>query len=103
MGVYRDDYLMLGAKIDYDRVNYEDHEAEMYGGDERRFDIVADGMSGQYAFAGRVLCKTGQFDEAPIREITADDLELDPELLEKVQAVFPEVEKLSLFMFQHYH
>ena len=103
MGVYRDDYLMLGAKVDPEQINWDDYEAEMTGEESRRFDIVYDGMSGQYAFAGIVLCKTGQFDDAPIREITVEDLETDPDLLDKVQAVFPEVEKLSLFMFQHYH
>jgi hypothetical protein len=103
MGVYRDDYLMLGARIDFERVDYEKFENEICGADERRFDVVYDGMSGDYAFAGLILCKTGQFDEAPIKEITAADLELDPELLDKVQAAFPEVENLSLFMFQHYH
>jgi hypothetical protein len=103
MGVYRDDYLLLGAKVDPEKVSWDEHEAEMDRSDGRRFDIVYDGMSGEYAFAGKVLCKTGQFDDAPIKEITAADLESDPDLLDKVQAVFPEVEQLSLFMFQHYH
>ena len=103
MGVYRDDYLMLGARIDFDRISWDYHEAEIDLADGRRFDIVRDGMSGEYAFAGKILCKTGQFDDAPIKEITAQDLEPDPSLLAKVQEVFPEVEKLSLFMFQHYH
>ena len=103
MGVYRDDYLVLGARVDFERIDYDEFEPEIDGVDGRRFDVVYDGMSGNYAFVGKVLCKTGQFDDAPIREITAEDLGNDPDLLDKVQAVFPEVEKLSLFMFQHYH
>jgi len=103
MGVYRDDYLLLGAKVDPEKVNWDEHEAELDGSENRRFDIVRDGMSGEYAFAGTILCKTGQLDDTSIKEITPADLESDPNLLDKIKSVFPEVEKLSLFMFQHHH
>lgn len=105
MGVYRDDYLMLGAKVDPDEVNYEQYEAELTGEDTRRFDIVFDGMSGEYAVAGKIISVTGQFDDPDHQfiEITHEMMQGDPGLLRRVQAEFPDVEKLSILMFRHYH
>ena len=60
MGVNRTDYLMLGVDMgaaDFDRDSFE---AECDGAPNRRFDIIYDGMSGQYCIAGKIIAKSDQ-------------------------------------------
>ena len=58
MGTHRTDYLMWGTDIgatDFDRDKYE---AECDGAPHRRFDMVYDGMCGQYCIAGKIIARS---------------------------------------------
>jgi hypothetical protein len=57
MGVARTDYLIYGAKVDYDAVDYDKHGAEMEGRPGAAFDLIVDNMGGKYAVAGKVIAR----------------------------------------------
>ena len=63
MGVDRTDYLMFATEIDHaDDDFYDKHEAEICGAPGRKFDIVYDSMSGQYALAGKIIAKSDPYE-----------------------------------------
>ncbi len=104
MGVDRTDYLMWGARVPVADVRrqYAALEPEMCGGKDRRFDLVYDGMSGEYAIAGRIVCASDAHDGIKFREITGADLAADPDVIVAVHAVFPHAGPFALLMFSHY-
>jgi hypothetical protein len=55
MGVDRTDYVIYGANVGASNVSWDDFEREMEGHPEAKFDIVYDGMSGNYAYAGKII------------------------------------------------
>jgi len=103
MGVYRTDYLMWGAKIDPKEVDYDAFEAEIDGDPERRFDMVYDVMSGQYAIVGKIIARSEQHEGLVFREITESDLALRPDVVDRVEASFPKAKDFALYLFSHYH
>lgn len=71
MGVDRVDYIMWGAEIGYDQIDYDRDIAEI----ERRpqqaeFDLVVDFMSGQYSVAGLILIKADDYAGFPLTDFT---------------------------------
>lgn len=105
MGVDRTDYLMYGAKVDYDAVDYDKHGAEMEGRQVRAFDLVVDNMSGQYAVAGKIVAKSDQYDGLEFTEITPELLPQDPgKLYADISTAFAGtvVPPLKLYLFSHY-
>ena len=103
MGVERTDYLFWGVKIDPDLISWDDHEKEMDGDADRRFDIVYDGMGGKYAVAGKIVAKCGQHDGIEFQEVPHDCMHHDIETANAVKKVFPDAQGWRLFLFSHYH
>lgn len=105
MGVDRTDYLIYGVKIDPDLVDYDKHEDLINGAPTAPFDLVYDGMSGQYAVAGKIIARSDPYEGLEFKEITEDALPPDPEgLSAKIAATFgAPADKLRLYLFSHYH
>ena len=104
MGVYRTDYLMYGAKIDPKSVDHDKHEALLEGRPDAPLDLIYDGMSGEYAVAGKVIAKSDQYDGIGFHEITPDLLPQDTEALRATinETFGVETDKLRLYLFSHY-
>lgn len=104
MSVKRTDYLMWGAKIDPDLVSskYDDLEAEMYLEGGRRFDLIYDGMSGEYAVAGEIIATSDPCEGLEFQEIPKDASAWRPEVVEAVRSEFPESHGFSLYLFSHF-
>lgn len=62
MGVDREDYLMWAVDVGYDNVEYDDFEEEIDQSDKKRFDLVYDGMGGQYALAGKIIAVSDPYE-----------------------------------------
>jgi hypothetical protein len=109
MGVDRTDYLMFGAKIDPDKVSarYDELEPEMCGEPGKRFDLIYDGMSGKYAYAGKVVVKSDPYDGIEYHEVKMADMPDDPAALAaaiKDATGEPVVESdFKLILFTHWH
>jgi len=106
MGVDRTDYLMYGAKVDYDAVDYDKHGTEMEGRPVRAFDLVVDNMSGKYAVAGKIVAQSDPYDGLEFTEITSDLLPQDPgKLYADISSAFAghDIPPLKLYLFLHYH
>lgn len=78
MGVERTDYLMFGVDVGADAFDWEKHEAEAKRTPNARFDVVYDGMSGQYCVAGKIIAASDRYEGFIGRaEITPSDLDVD--------------------------
>jgi len=108
MGVYRTDYLMWAANVGAKAFKWDKHEAEMEGRPDRRFDIVYDGMSGEYCMAGKILAVSDENEGFSPKTIDPAELGIDREkLAETVSAAFgPSLgitaDDFSLVLFSHY-
>ncbi len=105
MGVDRTDYLMWGVKVDVESAFSleEELEAEIDGADGRRFDLIIDGMSGQYAVAGKIIAKSDPYDGLDFTVIEPAQIAWDTQLAIRVRSVFPDAEDFSLMLFSHFH
>lgn len=103
MGVERTDYLMWGAKVDPEAVDVDRDEAEMHGDPGAAFDLVYDGMSGEYAIAGKIVAKAGGYDAECFQEIALSALGADPAVVSAVTERFPGEHNWRLYFFTHFH
>lgn len=81
MGVDRTDYLMFAAEMGADDFDYDKHQAEIEGAPGARFDIIYDGMSGQYALAGRIIAKSDPYEGFEMAKIDPKKMEFDADNL----------------------
>jgi hypothetical protein len=106
MGVYRTDYLMWAVDVGADAFDWAKHQAEGEGQPNRRFDVVYDGMSGQYCMAGKTLAVSGSDDGFSPKKIDPADIGVDlDELARKVSEAFEKpltAADFSLVLFSDY-
>lgn len=104
MGVDRTDYLMFAADVGFDEDDFDRCQAEIEGAPGAAFDMIRDGMSGQYALAGKVIARSEPYDGFEMAKISS--LEFDREGLARAvseklgRAVLPEY--FSLVLFSHF-
>lgn len=103
MSVDRTDYLMWGAKIDPDAVDIDRFEAEMNGEEGRRFDLVYDGMSGEYAVAGKIIAKSDAYEGLSFKKIDENEVRFDVGVAVAVKSEFSDVDDFALYLFSHFH
>lgn len=107
MSVNRTDYLMYGVKLAYDAIEVHDDKylPMVEGHQDAPYNIIADGMGGDYLVAGKIIAESDPYDGMVFTEITEDLLPKDTEGLAKKIADdmgFPEPPKLRLYLFSHY-
>ena len=105
MGVDRTDYLIWGAKVDVESAFalQDELEAEIDGADGKRFDLILDGMSGQYAVAGKIIAKSDPYEGLDFITVDPAQIAWDTELAIRIRSVFPDAEDFSLMLFSHFH
>ena len=62
MSVDRTDYVIYGVDVGYDNVSWEKFEPELHGSPDARFDLIYDGMNGEYAYAGKIIAVADSYD-----------------------------------------
>lgn len=77
MGVDRTDYLMLGLDMGGKDFDSDKFEAEIDGAPGRRFDVVYDGMCGQYCIAGKIIAKSDPAEGIAMTKIEPEKLDVD--------------------------
>lgn len=106
MGVDRTDYLMVGVDMGADGFDWGKHQAEIEGSPERRFDIVYDGMCGQYCIAGKVIAVSDAYEGFEMSKIDTARLDVDKAgLAASISESFGahvNVDDFSLVLFSHY-
>lgn len=106
MGVDRTDYLMFGAEVGAKGFDYDKFEAEVCGAPARRFDIVYDGMSGNYCIAGKIIAKSDPYEGLDMVRIDPAKLDVDrPALAAIVSEAFGKpvsADDFSLILFSHF-
>jgi hypothetical protein len=106
MGVDRTDYLMLAADMGGKDFDYDKYEAEICGAPGARFDIVYDGMCGNYCLAGKVIAKSDPYEGFEMAKIDPEKMEVDrAELAAKVSEAFDDelsAGDFSLILFSHF-
>lgn len=106
MGVERTDYLMWATDVGAKAFNWDKHEAEGEGRPDRRFDIVYDGMSGQYCMAGKIIAQSDAYEGFTLHRIDPAAIEIDKmDLAAKVSAAFEKMvdpAEFSLVLFSHF-
>ena len=104
MGVDRTDYLMFGAKVDVDFVqkNYDDLVSEIEGRETARFDVVYDGMTGEYAIAGFIIAFSDPDDGFDMKRIDTVTYDRDA-VIAAVTAAFGNVDGFGVYLFSHYY
>lgn len=104
MGVDRTDYLMWGAKVDPEKVgdNYDEYEAEMDGTPSKRFDLVYDVRSGEYAIAGKIISESDPRHGARFQQISPEQMQWDASVVSAVRSEFPDAHEFGMFLFSHF-
>ena len=106
MGVYRKDYLMWAVDVGYEAFDWDKHEAENDGAPSRRFDIVYDGMSGEYCMAGKIIATSDGYDGFKAQKIDPASVDVDKDdLAIKVSEAFGKrvsSSDFSLILFSHF-
>lgn len=106
MGVDRTDYLMFGVDMGTKDFDWDKHQAECEGAPGAKFDIVYDGMSGQYCIAGKVIAKSNVYDGFDTIKIDPEKLGVDRgDLAAKVSEAWGREAKpddFSLILFTHF-
>ncbi len=106
MGVDRTDYLMLGVDMGAKAFDWDKHQAEVEGAPDRRFDIIYDGMSGDYCIAGKVIAKSAPYEGFELAKVDLKAMEIDRAALAVDvssafgRTVFPS--DFSLILFSHF-
>lgn len=108
MGVDRTDYLMLGADVGARAFDWDKHENEVNGAPGARFDVVYDGMSGQYCIAGKIIARSDPYEGFELAKVDESKLGIDrSELAATLAEAFgrPDIgpEYISLILFSHFH
>lgn len=105
MSVNRTDYLMFGVKLDPRVVDHDRDQAMIEGQPDAPFDLIYDGMSGEYAVAGKVIARSDPYEGMVFTEITDELLPKDTEALSGAitsQLELAELPKMKLYLFSHY-
>jgi hypothetical protein len=106
MGVDRTDYLMFGTDLGTKSFNLDKFEAEMDGAPNRRFDLVYDGMSGQYCLAGKIIAKSDPYEGIEMVKIDPANLAVDSvALAATISKAFKRrlsADDFSLILFSHF-
>lgn len=105
MGVDRTDYLMFAADMGTKGFDYDRHENEIEGAPGAKFDIVYDGMSGQYCLAGKIIAKSEPYEGFEMAKINVGAVLQANELAEAVSESFGRKiapSDFSLILFSHF-
>lgn len=106
MGVSRNDYVIWGADVGYDNVDYDEFEDEIDGTPDARFQIIYDGMSGKYAMAGVVVARSDDYEGFDMTDISAQcrDLTKFYEVMNVIIEQFPHLKPsdFGLKVFSHF-
>lgn len=104
MGVDRTQILMYAYDVGHDKFDFDEHENEVNGVPEARFDAVVDGMCGKYFYVGKILAHGDEFEEPVV--ITAEELIVDRGALVKLLSdtflTLIEPSDLKLILFTHF-
>ena len=76
MGVEREDYIVIGANIGYDRYDddrYEDYDVYRCIKEVGEMTYVIDGMSGKYFIVGEVVKHADDYDGFGVNELVVDE------------------------------
>lgn len=106
MGVDRIDYLFWGVKLSTDDIEYDDFEGEMDGAPERRFDIVYDGMCGEYAMAGKIVAESDPYEGTEFTEVDQALEQIDKAaVIDAVCKAIPAAKPsaFATYLFTHFH
>lgn len=106
MGTSRTDYLMWAVDVGAKAFDWDKHQAEGEGQPGRRFDIVYDGMSGQYCIAGKIVAVSHEHEGFSPKKISAIDLGVDRDVLtSRINDAFGMEfgsDDFCLILFSHY-
>lgn len=106
MGVDRTDYLMIGAEVGTGSFDWDKHQAEREGAPGARFDLVYDGMCGEYCIAGKIIARSCPFESTEAVKIDPETLNVDREALAKTVSdafgIDLSEDDFSLILFSHF-
>jgi hypothetical protein len=107
MGTQRTDYLVWGVQLDQSNFVYEDFENEIDGSPDAEFDMIYDGMSGQYLIAGKILAASEPYEGLEFYDVDDALLNLDKDVISskvmsKVHSGMIKSD-FKTFLFTHWH
>jgi hypothetical protein len=94
MGVHKEDFLIIGYKLPYDITDWHNEPYNQYkikGSDYSGFNIIGDGMCGEYAYFGKIIASLNEDDD------DWDDVEMS---LAKTDAIMQEVRDEFVKIFE---
>lgn len=105
MGVDRTDYLMWAVDVGADAFDWDKHEVILDSGEP--FQIVYDGMSGEYCMAGHVIAGSDPYEgldrtEIDPREIGKDRAELAAQIAKAFDRPDITPDSFKLILFSHF-
>lgn len=105
MGVDRTDYLMFATDISPDDLDRDKHQAEIEGAPDAKFNIVYDGMCGNYCLAGKIIAKSEPYEGFEMARVNVGAVLEANELAAAVSESFGRELKPSdfhLILFSHF-
>lgn len=111
MSVQSNQYLILGAKLDYDKYKSDDWLEKFEPYQDSAFDLetnpkglhcLFDGMNGQYVIIGHCLVKTELYESIDYMEIQTPADELVKQIKDDLKAKLGIDKPLGLHLVTHY-
>jgi hypothetical protein len=106
MGVDRTDYLMFATDMGPKAFDWDKHQAEIEGAPGAKFNIVYDGMCGEYCLAGKIIAQSQPYEGFDKAKIHIGAVLNANELAEAVSESFGRKvvpSDFSLILFSHFH
>lgn len=106
MGVDRTDYLMFATDMGPKAFDWDKHQAEIEGAPGAKFNIVYDGMCGEYCLAGKIIARSEPYEDFEAAKIHVGAVLEANELAEAVSEAFGRKvvpSDFSLILFSHFH
>ena len=105
MGVDLTHYIFYGSNVGAENFDWDKWDKEMNGHPEAIFDIVYDGMMGDYCYAGKIIAQLDRYSEItgknPIS--LSDKIYKAPEgICGLVSSHFPNASGFGFYFFTHY-
>lgn len=98
-------YTVFGFLLNFDDVDYEEYENEIDQSGDAKYDMIYDGMSGEYVVAGHILTQGDVYEGTEFTNLTEsieNDRKLIEEKLSQVKMDWPITKEPSIYTFTHW-
>ena len=93
----RTDYVFYGFDAGYDNLDYDEWEGLIESQGNEHFDLIYDGMNGDFAFVGKIIARSDEYEGFARQKI--DNPAGVGDIVREVKRVFPDAPTFEFHVF----